>query len=77
MANKTPNSIAAQIALLKERGISQGYDEYAQQLMHSNPHPWLPGKDAQGKPVATEVYYQIDFVTNKSRVAIKANEVVN
>lgn len=59
------------------RGIGQGYDAYAQQLMQSNAHPWLPGKDPQGKPVATEVYYQIDFVTNKSRVAIKANEVVN
>lgn len=77
MANKNPNSIAAQIALLKERGVGQGYDEYAQQLMQSNPHPWLPGKDAQGKPVATEVFYQIDFVKNKNRLVNKENEAVD
>lgn len=58
------------------RGIGQGYDAYAQQLMQSNPHPWLPGKDAQGKPVATEVYYQIDFVKNKNRLVNKENEAV-
>ena len=58
------------------RGIGQGYDAYAQQLMQSNPHPWLPGQDAQGKPVATELYYQIDFVKNKNRVVNKENEPI-
>lgn len=57
------------------RGIGQGYDEYAYELISDNPNTWTPGKIDQGS-VPTQVYYQLDYIKNINSIRNKANELI-
>jgi hypothetical protein len=55
------------------RGIGQGYDAYALNLIRNNPFKWNPGKNKNNESVDTEVYYQLDFVKNDNKIMSKEN----
>ncbi|HEX8549422.1 MAG TPA: hypothetical protein VF691_20845 [Cytophagaceae bacterium] len=72
----TIDTNGAVIKPMVQRGIGNGYDEYAQQLIKKNPHKWIPGKTKEGA-VGTEVYYRINFqkeenlIVNDSGLPVK------
>jgi hypothetical protein len=55
------------------RGIGFGFDAETCRLMDTNPNKWIPGY-INGKPVITQVYYQINFTTNRNLIMKKNNE---
>ncbi|MDF2159066.1 hypothetical protein [Algoriphagus sp. CAU 1675] len=57
------------------RGIGQGYDEYAYELIKSNPNYWISGK-TDASNVKTEVYYQLDFMKNNNSIRTKENDLM-
>lgn len=57
------------------RGIGQGYDEYAYNLIKNNPNPWTPARSENGN-VKTEVFYQLDFIKNKNSIRSETNELL-
>ncbi|MBN7815168.1 hypothetical protein [Algoriphagus pacificus] len=57
------------------RGIGQGYDEYAYNLIKKNPNPWTPAKTENGN-VKTEVFYQLDFMKNNNTIRSESNELL-
>lgn len=70
--NEDGNLIAPKIW----RGIGQGYDEYAWNLIKENPHGWVAGETSSGK-VSTTVYFQLDYMKNRNRVVTKENKPIN
>ncbi|MEM6816777.1 MAG: hypothetical protein AAF600_20705 [Bacteroidota bacterium] len=58
------------------RGIGQRYDEYAHGLIKNNPNFWMAGATAKGN-VATQIYYQLDFIKNANSIRNKANEPID
>lgn len=58
------------------RGIGQGYDTYASELITNNPFRWVPGKNANLEPVETVVYYQLDYIKNKNFIVDKAIKAI-
>lgn len=58
------------------RGIGQGYDEYALKLIKANPHKWKAGSTEEG-PVATLVYFQLDYMKNKNSIRNRANQRID
>ena len=58
------------------RGIGQGYDKYAHQLVKNNPYTWSPGKTKE-ESVSTQVYYQLDFIKNRNSIRDKLNKPID
>ena len=56
------------------RGIGFGFDEEAYRLVKTNPNKWIPGSK-NGKLVNTQVYYLVDFTTNKNLIMTQSNNI--